>query len=113
MNNKNKTDAESVVERLYLAVHHLAIGKGDVRDRLRVVALDLFPLLETDFPEELRDDFKWVKTQMTKYESEYPQFTGNVEVTMRRIRNSTGQKIAERIFELYSRVQEFRGYPLL
>ncbi|MEK0371139.1 MAG: hypothetical protein QQN55_08300 [Nitrosopumilus sp.] len=50
---------------------------------------------------------------MTKYKSEFPQFSGDVEVTMRRIRNSTGQKIAERIFDLYSDVQELRGHALL
>ena len=113
MIDERKANAESVVERLYLAVLHLSVGKGDVRSRLITVGDDLFPLLETDFPEELQDDFKWVQMQMTKYESKYPQFSGDVEVTMRRIKNSTGQKIAEKIFEIYARVQEIRGNPLL
>lgn len=105
--------AESVIERVYLAVQQLCIGQGDVRARLKTAVLTLLPLQEKEFPEELRKDFSWVISQSIKYRSEMPKFRGDLETTLRRIRNSTGQKIAERIFHIYSRLQNIRGFPLL
>jgi hypothetical protein len=32
---------------------------------------------------------------------------------MKRIRRSTGEEIAKRIFELYGDIQDIRGFPLL
>lgn len=105
--------AESVIERLYLATKQLATGSGDVRKRLQAAVVTLLPLQEQEFPEELRKDFRWVISQSTKYQSKMPEIRGDLEGTMRRIRNSTGQRIAERIFDIYSRLQEIRGFPLL
>lgn len=104
--------AESVIERVYLAVEHLCIGQGDVRKRLQIAVATLLPLQEEEFPSELREDFNWVISQSTKYPSEDPKFRGNLEETMLRIKNSSGQKIAERIFHIYSNLQEIRGFPL-
>ena len=105
--------AESVVERVYLAVKHLCTGRGDVRNRLVGAVMTLLPLQISEFPEELQDDFDWVISQSTKYESQLPEHEGSIEATMRRIRNSTGEKIAERIFRIYARIQDIRGFPLL
>lgn len=108
-----RSQAESVVERVYLAVEHLCIGRGDVRKRLVEAVSTLLPLQARDFPEELQEDFNWVMAQSTKYRSQIPAYEGNIEATMRRIKNSTGEKIAERIFNIYSRIQDVRGFPLL
>jgi hypothetical protein len=105
--------AESVIERVYLAVEQLCVGQGDVRKRLITAVMTLLPLQEEEFPEELRSDFRWVISQSTRYKSEYPQYRGDLEATMSRIRNSTGEKIAKRIFTIYSRLQDIRGFPLL
>ena len=104
--------AESVVERVYLAVEHLCTAPGDVRARLREAVMTLLPLRVLDFPEHLQGDFDWILSQSTKYESEWPD-EGTLDATMRRIRNSTGKKIAKRIFKLYSDIQDIRGFPLL
>ena len=104
--------AESVVERVYLAVEQLCTSLGDVRARLRVAVMTLLPLQVREFPEHLQGDFDWIRSQSTKYESEWPD-EGNLDATMRRIKNSTGEKIAKRIFELYSDIQDIRGCPLL
>jgi hypothetical protein len=108
-----KNQAESVVKRVYEAVKHLCTGRGDVRSRLKVSGVDLIFLRAEDFPEHLRDDFNWIIKQLTKYKSEIPKYEGNIDATMRRIKNSTGQKIAERIFKLYSEIQDIREFPLL
>ena len=74
--------------------------------------MTLLLLQVLDFPEHLQGDFDWILSQSTKYESERPH-EGNLDATMRRIKNSTGEKIAKRIFKLYSDIQDIRGFPLL
>lgn len=112
MNNKVRNQAEAVVQRVYSAVESLSTGKGDVRDRLEMAIGILLPLPARDFPEHLRKDFEWVINESTKYESPYPECHGNITETMKRIRNSTESKIAERIFKIYSEIQNIRGFPL-
>lgn len=103
--------AESVSERVYLAVKHLATSQGDVRDRLKGAGLTLMPLMAREFPNEVRNDFEWVIQQLTRYEPRFKE--GRIEATMNRIRNPTGEKIAERIFDMYEKIQDIRGRPLL
>ncbi len=107
----NLAAAESLAERVFRSVRHLAIGKGDVRSRLKVVGVTLVPLLESEFPAELREDFCWVMEQLTRYKPEFEE--GRIEATMNRIRNSTGEKIATRIFEIYLKLQDIRNRPIL
>lgn len=108
-----RSQAESVVERVYLAVKHLCTARGDVRQRLVGAVWTLLPLQAHAFPPHLQKDFDWIVEQSTKYQSQIPQYQGNLEATMKRIRNSTGEKIAARIFELYASIQDIRGFPLL
>lgn len=105
--------AESLIERVYLAVQQLCTGRGDVRSMLQAAVTTLVPLQSREFPRELQDEFTSIIADATKYKSEMPKFRGDLEATMKRIRNSTGQDIAERIFHLYARLQEIRGFPLL
>ena len=63
--------AESVVERVYQAVEHLCTAPGDVRARLRGAVMTLLPLQVREFPEHLQGDFEWIRSQSTKYESEW------------------------------------------
>lgn len=110
---KDKLAAELVVERVYLAVEQLCTGQGDVRKRLETAVLTLLPLQVREFPECVQADFDWVIRESTKYKSQYPQSQGDLEATMMRIRNSTGHKLARRIFHIYSSIQDIRGFPLL
>ena len=103
--------AESVIEPVYLAVQHLCTARGDVRARLRGAVMTLLSLQAQEFPEHLQGDFDWILSQSTKYESEPHE--GTLDATMRRIKNSTGEKIAKRIFKLYADIQYIRGFPLL
>ncbi len=101
-----RNKAESVLERVYLAVEYLCTSQGDVRARLVGAVNTLLPLRTREFPEELQPDFDWVMEQSTKYDNK-------VESTMKRIKNSTGEKIAKKIFLIYSKIQDIRGFPLL
>jgi hypothetical protein len=110
---EDRIAAESVKQRVFLAVQDLCIEEGDVRARLIVSISTLMPLNPDEFPEALRKDFEWVMLQSTKHESTFPEHRSNLEVTMKKIRNSTGKKIAEKIFRIYSEIQNIRGFPLL
>ncbi len=110
---ETRAKAESVIERVYISVEQLCVGPGDVRKRLKDAVMTLIFLREEDFPDELRSEYNWIISESTKFESRAPRIRGDLEETMLRIRNSTGEKIAQKIFSLYSKLQDIRGFPLL
>jgi len=110
---EDRAAAESVKERMFLAVQDLCVGRGDVRNRLISAISTLLPLSSREFPEALQRDFEWVMSESTKYRSDNPMHKSDLEATMRRIQNSTGEKIAKRIFYIYKTIQDIRGFPLL
>ena len=91
-------------EKLKAAEYKLAVGEGDVRARLRYVFKLLRTLRPHDLPAELRDDFNWVMTQLTRYGPDKDEdgtvYRTAIDHTMSRIRNSTGRKIAEVVVRL-------------
>jgi hypothetical protein len=91
-------------EKLYEAILALAIGQGDVRSRLYPAYLCVAGLREDDFPKEFQKDWAWIMRELTKYGPTYKPngdlWYGSVENTLRNIRNSTGRKIAEKIFDI-------------
>jgi len=109
----DRAAAESVRERVFLAVQDLCIGRGDVRNRLISAINTLLPLSSSEFPESLQSDFEWVMSESTKYKSDIPMHRSDLEATMKRVQNSTGEKIAQRIFDIYKTIQDIRGFPLL
>lgn len=110
---ESRNQAEAVVARVYESVKSLCTGQGDVRDRLIIAVQILLPLSPEQFPVSLRNDFLWVLQQATKFEPANQGRIGTIEATMRKIKNSTGQKIANKIFNIYSAIQDIRGFPLL
>jgi len=110
---EDRIAAESVKERVFLSVKELCVAEGDVRARLVISINILMALSPEEFPESLREDFELVIRESTKHESNIPEHRSNLEITMKRIRNSTGKKIAEKIFNIYSDIQSIRGFPLL
>lgn len=106
----NQTAAESVSERALNALHALSTGRGDIRARLKVVGQILLPIQVAEWPAALQPDIQWIMEQLTKHPAQHQE--GNIEATMRRIQNRTGEKIANRFFGVYSRLQELRGRPL-
>lgn len=91
-------------EKLYVGVQTLAVGPGDVRSRLLGAFMSFHTLRVEDFPLELQRDWKWVMMKVTRFGPIYDHKgnvrKGSVEHTMERIHNSTGAKIARRIFDL-------------
>ena len=91
------------------AVKILATGEKDVRKRIVSIAA-IAKLNENDFPNELKEDWNWIIKNMTKEEPRYlsngKMLFSSIENTMKSIHNSTGSKIAERIFNLYINLQD-------
>ena len=95
-------------EKFGLAVHKLATGEGDVRKRLIIAFREIWHLEPTAVPKHLVRDLSWIKRQMTRLgplrDENGEVWRRAVEHTMSRIRNSTGAKIAERIYRVNSKL---------
>jgi len=91
-------------QKLALAVHALAVGAGDVRSRLRNAFLILHVIHERDFPDSLKDKWRWIKSQVTRFGPRKDEsghiYVGSIDNTLGRIKNSTGTKIAAAIYTL-------------
>jgi hypothetical protein len=92
-------------EKFNDALHSLATGPYDVRQRLRSVYLHFHPVRKKHLSEQLQNDYQWVLDQLTRFGPVIGRdgkvLRGTVEETLVRIRNSTVSKIAERILHIY------------
>jgi hypothetical protein len=87
------------------AISILATEQGDVRSRLlEAYSSVLHKLKDDDFPEKHVQDWVWINEQMSKsgplLDNQGKQICGSIENTMKQIKNSTGAKIAEKIFDI-------------
>jgi hypothetical protein len=82
----------------------LAVGEGDVRRRLRMTYRHLRSLSAEELPAELRAEWKIILRDMTRCGPQEKHEWSALEHTMRCIRNSTGKRIAERIYILHARL---------
>ncbi len=82
----------------------MAIGSGDVRKRLKTACMELIRVSEDDLPEDLRDDWRWIHNQITRFgpvfHSDGTVYAGTLDNALSKIKNTIGAKIAERIFVL-------------
>jgi hypothetical protein len=97
---------DHAIEKLTNAMEVLATHPGDVRERVGEAYLYTCAGLQArSFPEKLQKDWEWIEGQLTKYEPLLDHkgevWRGSVEVTIKRIRKSTGVKIAKRFYYLY------------
>ena len=91
-------------EKFHAAIYSLAVGEGDVRDRLRGAYRYLQMLSEKDVPPHLRNEWASILKTLTRFgpevDSDGTVYRKSIDHTLSRIRNSTGRKIAERIWVL-------------
>jgi len=90
------------------AVQTLAVGAGDIKDRLIGAGQLFLCVMPEDVPGELREDVKWVRDQLTKFPPIGSE--GSLRATMRSIRKSTGVKIAKRILYIYFKLRDYVEY---
>lgn len=91
------------LEKLSEAVYLLATGEGHVRQRLRDAFISFHAVMERDFPDDLKVKWRWIDSQLKRFGPIMDGdkvVEGSVDHTLRRIRNSTGQRIAQAIVEL-------------
>lgn len=89
-------------EKFYSALHRLAVGEGDVRTRLLGAHRFLRQLTKEEVPPELQSEWAEIMRLLTKRGPEVEQ-DGTIcspaaVHTLNRMRNSTGRRIAERIY---------------
>ena len=91
------------------AVQRLAVGTEDIKDRLIGAGQVFLCVMPEGVPEELREDVKWVRDQLTRFQPIGSE--GALRATMRRIRKSTGVKIAKRILYIHAQLQGYVEHP--
>ncbi len=91
-------------EKFSAAIYRLAVAEGDVRSRLLSAYRILRSLQDEEFPPQLRDEWTQLKTSITRLGPQVDQhgvaWKSGDEYTLSKIKNSTGRKIAERIYML-------------
>ena len=98
-------DPRYALGKFSAAVYLLSIGPGDVRSRLFKAFLELHPVTEQDLPGNLRRDYRWIHHQLTKREPLHDE--GKLLATLKRMRNSTGVRLAKRIVDLKDRLEAY------
>jgi len=63
------------------------------------------PVKEKDIPDELLEDFRWIKRELTKRVPVAKE--GKMIATLERMQNRTGMKIAIRIYDLASKLKRY------
>ena len=110
------------LEKFSSAIYSLATGGADVRKRLwSVFGDDLLMITIEHLPEKLHQEYQWIIKQVTKYEEKNKGYNEyfktpegkydhllptRVEATLHRIKNETGVKIAQKIFHIWSVLDE-------
>lgn len=87
------------------AIDIMAVHPGKAKDRLYAAYIQFSPVTEKDFPEELKEDYNWIKEKLTKKDPLFDE--GSVRATLHGIHNKTAVKIAERILYLRNRLKKF------
>jgi hypothetical protein len=92
-------------DKFNYAVYLLAVGPGDVRSRLKRAFIDFKPVQDQDIPDDLLEDFRSIVKELKKFEPVVR--AGGVIAAPKRIQNRTGVKIAERIYNLAARLEDY------
>ncbi len=82
----------------------LALGLGDIKQRLHEASDLIWAVSPEALPAEARINFIWVKKQLMRYTPASNE--GEVSATIKRIRKSTCQKIANRILLIESLLRD-------
>jgi hypothetical protein len=101
--------------KLEVAVWKLAIGTGDIKSRLADAFYELAVLRETDFPSDLRDEWKQIISELTSGKMQYDITVkngrlvkapvGSLHSTLRFMQKSRAKNIAEQIWVLDSKLR--------
>lgn len=93
-------------EKLYEIVRYLATAEGDMRDRLKNMAVEISLISSNDLPKDLQAKWEFVEKSLSKHPAKFNwngtrQEMGSIESSLSRMKNRTACKIANEIFELW------------
>jgi hypothetical protein len=103
-----------VWEKLYQATHGLAVGQGNIKERLFNAFLSLNVLHDDDFPAELQESFGALVEQITRVEPRGGE--GTIQATINTIDDDEAAQMAETIVSLYNAIATryyMRDTPIL
>ncbi len=109
--NKYFFQYQYALEKLSTAVRCLIVGEGDARSRV-LLAYRAFGYLALDqFPPTAQEEYQQIINELTKRdpegeweEREWAEY-GPAQANLRRMKNRTASKIAERIYNLQCNLQ--------
>src|SRR5690606_36501249 len=100
---------EYVKNRVAEAIYELCNGVGDVRSRLLSAHAQISVLVDNQFPNELLGLWHEIHAMLTKHgparDFQEKISQGSVAHTLGKIKNSTGVKIAEKLYQLHKKLQ--------
>jgi hypothetical protein len=109
-------DVGYAAQKFAAAVYELSVRPGPIKDRLYFAYLEFCPVAERDMPHELLEDFRWIRSELTKKEPKVRAFLqgqwrenldGRIGATLSTMRIARAVSIAERICYLADRLYEY------
>jgi len=93
-------------EKLYEIIKYLATANGDMRQRLKIMSVEIALLDQESFPDNLKNKWKYVENKLYKYPpknnwNNTREEMSSIEHSLSKIQNRTACKVAEIIFELW------------
>lgn len=102
------------VEKLTNALEVLATHPGDARERVAAAYLCCFTLQEDDFPAEHQAKWRSLVAELDRFPPDQrvdgTLLNSSLDVWARKVRTSTGEKMAKLLWELYWSVSLNRQY---
>jgi hypothetical protein len=89
--------------RLLLAVQSLASGNASLQSRLNVAGESLVPLLDTDFPDDLRTHFRKIIDDLTSKPAQL-EGEGALAATTRQMSHEEAERVAGQIVDLFDEI---------
>lgn len=90
-------------EKFRRALYYLAVGEGDVRDRLHGAYNQIRVLREDEVPQEIRSEWLNILEELTRHGALIQSgviLKDALSHTLGRMKNKTARKIAERIYRI-------------
>jgi hypothetical protein len=96
-------------EKLYLGMHSLIRGLGDLRSRVHSAWTSFHTVRPEELPGAIGEELRGIYAELTRYGEAAPGM-GAVHGTLERLSDSDVQALAERIWKLYEAVRDL-GLP--
>ncbi len=88
---------------LWSAVYYLATSAAPIQERLDRAASEMLYLRPEELPEDLREEFEDLLRELTTQDDVAAE--GNIAATKRRLSDAQAERLARRIFDLYTEIR--------